>query len=229
MSSTASADTLDEIYSQLTELADGMTEATALLPSRCAGWAITDVLYHVLLDARRALISFATPSPARPDTDAVSYWRPYAPTSGSPAALGSAGAARHARHVRMVASAFTPEQLTFEWRETAQAAVRAARACPHPAVATQGHALCTCDFIATLVVEAAVHYLDMTLALPDAPPAASAALAMVRQVLEGLAGAQLSADWDDAECALKGTGRLPLSADDRTSLGPLAEKLPLFG
>ncbi|HXB46922.1 MAG TPA: maleylpyruvate isomerase N-terminal domain-containing protein [Streptosporangiaceae bacterium] len=43
---------LAAIYGQLTVVADALTESSALLPSRCAGWAVTDVLYHQLMDAR---------------------------------------------------------------------------------------------------------------------------------------------------------------------------------
>jgi hypothetical protein len=220
---------LAAVYDRIGEVASGLTDASAMLPSRCAGWTIADVLYHQLLDARRALITFATPSPHQPDVDAVSYWRPFGPSSGDTAALGSAGPARHARHVRIVASAYTAGQLAAEWRETSQAAVRAAVGCDHQNVATQGHTLAKPDFIHTLVVEAAVHYLDMTVALPDAPAPDRSGLASVRQVLEGLAGAPLPAAWDDRTCALKGTGRLPVSATDQDELGRLAIALPLFG
>jgi hypothetical protein len=137
--------------------------------------------------------------------------------------------AQHARHVRIVASAYSPAELAQSWRLTSEAAVRAAAACSHPAVSTQGLTLLTADFISTLVVEAAVHYLDMTAALPVAAPPDPAALRIVRHVLESLSGAQLPRSWDDESCALKGTGRLPLSDPDRDELGPLAAKLPLFG
>ncbi|HEX9548855.1 MAG TPA: hypothetical protein VF942_16060, partial [Acidimicrobiales bacterium] len=85
------------------------------------------------------------------------------------------------------------------------------------------------DFTATLAVEAAIHYLDMTVALAAAPEPGPASLALVRQVLDQLAGSPLPASWDDATCALKGTGRLPISPADRSALGPAAAKLPLFG
>jgi hypothetical protein len=219
---------LEAIYGQLTVVADALTEASALRPSRCAGWAVTDVLYHQLMDARRALVTFATPADREPDTDSVSYWRPFAPVADGPAAGAGELAARYARHVRIVASAYPVDSLAGAWRQTAAAALRAARACPHPVVATQGHALRTEDFIATLVFEAAVHYLDITVAFPAAEPADPAALALVRQVLDGLAGSPLPADWDDAACALKGTGRLPVSAADTELLGPLAGQLPLI-
>jgi hypothetical protein len=37
------------------------------------------------------------------------------------------------------------------------------------------------------------------------------------------------ADWDDRTYALKGTGREEVTADDRSALGALADRLPLFG
>ncbi len=72
-------------YGQIADVADGLTDATAMLSTRCAGWAVVDVLYHLLLDARRALVTFATPSVAEPDVDAVSYWRAYGSSAGQPA------------------------------------------------------------------------------------------------------------------------------------------------
>jgi hypothetical protein len=220
---------LAAIYHQIGEVASGLTDASAMLPSRCAGWTLADVLYHQLLDAHRALITFATGSQQQPDVDAVSYWLPFGPSSGDTAALGSEGPAWHARQVRIVASAYTAGQLAAEWLETSQAAVRAAAGCEHQNVATQGHTLTKEDFIDTLVVEAAVHYLDMTVALPAAPAPDPGALASVRRVLEGLAGAPLPSAWDDQTCALKGTGRLPVSVTDQDELGRLAITLPLFG
>lgn len=225
----AAEEALAGAYGKISEATDDLTEASALLPSRCAGWVVLDVLYHQLLDARRALVTFATPSADPPDTDYASYWRPYSPDSGHPAALGSSGAARHARHVRIAASAYTPRMLSSEWRETSAAAIRAAKGCSYQALATQGHVLPTADFIVTLAVEAAVHYLDMAIALPAAPEPDPASLRFTRQVLDQLAGSPLPANWDDATCALKGTGRLPLSPADQSALGPVAGKLPLFG
>jgi len=226
---TAAENALAGAYSKITQVADGLTEATAMRPSRCAGWTVQDVLYHLLLDARRALVTFASPAEEAPDTDDVSYWRPYSPASGHPAALGGDGAARHARHVRIAASAYTAPMLATEWEETSAAAIRAARACPHQVLATQGRTLPAADFTATLAVEAAIHYLDMSVALASAPEPDPASLALVRQVLDQLAGSPLPASWDDVSCALKGTGRLAISQADQSILGPVAGRFPLFG
>jgi hypothetical protein len=48
------------------------------------GWAVLDVLCHQLLDARRALVTFASRSPDPPDTDYVTYWRPYSRPAAIP-------------------------------------------------------------------------------------------------------------------------------------------------
>ena len=223
----------DAGYQKVTAATAGLSEADLMRPTRCAGWAVADVLYHQLLDARRALRTFASPSDQPVDCDDVSYWRDYAPGEASPRggngpAAYSAESAAHARYVRIAASAYPPGTLAWEWSETAGAACRAGRACGHRAVTTQGHVLSVTSFAATLAVEAAVHYLDLTVALPAAPVPDPASLALVRRVLTGLLGAPLPASWDDVTAALKGTGREPLTGQDRQALGQLTSAFPLF-
>jgi uncharacterized protein (TIGR03083 family) len=222
----AATDALTAVYQQVTDVASGLGDTDLMRPSRCAGWAVADVLYHQLLDARRALRAFATPSQGPPDTNDVTYWEQYAPRG--PDASGSAESAAHARHVRVVASAYPPGALAWEWGETSSAACRAARACPHEAISTQGLTLRTADFIATLTVEAAVHYLDLTVGLPVAPAPDPAPLALVRRALDGLLGIPAPLPWDDSTYAFKGTGRLPFTGEERSALGALADRFPLF-
>ncbi len=97
---------LAAIYGQITEVADGLTPASGMLASRCLAWTVQDLLYHQLLDARRALVAFATASDAAPDVDAVTYWQPFGVAAGGPMRPGGDGAARHARHVRIAAAAY---------------------------------------------------------------------------------------------------------------------------
>src|SRR5215471_11174896 len=224
---------LDAVYRKVTGVTAGLGEADLMRPTRCAGWAVADVLYHELLDARRALRTFASPSEAPVDRDDVSYWRDYAPgeasaPGGNGAAAYSDESAAHARYVRIAASAYPPGTLAWEWSETASAACRAGRECRHRAVTTQGHVLTVTSFAATLAVEAAVHYLDLTVDLPGAPDPDPGSLALVRRALAGLLDAPLPDSWDDVTAALKGTGREPLAEADRQALGPSAGKFPLF-
>jgi hypothetical protein len=218
---------LDGAYMQVSDVVSGLDAGGFLRPSRCAGWAVADVLYHQLLDARRALRTFASPATGAPDRDDVSYWRPFSADGDIPP--GSAAAAEHARHVRIAASAFSPAELTWEWTETAEAARRAARACPHQLVSTQGHVLRTADFIGTLAVEAAVHYLDLTVEIPAAAAPDPVSLGLVRRVLNGRLGESPPDGWDDLTYVLKGTGRLALTDIELARLGPAADRFPLFG
>ena len=48
-------------------------------PSGCRGWSRGDLLFHMLLDAQRALVTFATPSSGEADVDFISYWAPFRP------------------------------------------------------------------------------------------------------------------------------------------------------
>ena len=221
-------DALEAGYRRVTDVVTGLGEAELMRPTGCAGWAVTDVLFHQLLDAQRALVAFATPVTEPPDRDDITYWAEFTPQPGEAGAQARAGAAAHARFVRLAASAYPPGTLARVWSETAAAACRAARACQAAGVATQGHVLRPADFTATLAVETAVHYLDLTVDLPSVPPPDPVSLTLVRRVLEGLLGSPLPASWGDASAAVKGTGRVPLTDEDRTVLGPLADRVPLF-
>lgn len=221
---TGEAPLLTQAYAGVTALLGGLDEVTMGRGSRCTGWTVVDVLAHLLGDAQRALMAAASPVDAAPSVDASGYWRAW---------QGDADpvrAARGARFVRVQASAYRgPRGLLAQWRDTAEAAVRAVGArAPGETVATQGHLLTVADLTDTLVVEAVVHQLDCLLDLPDAPAPAPAALAAARGSMAALADTVLPAD-DDAGWVLRGSGRLPLRAEDRELLGDAAARFPLLG
>jgi Mycothiol maleylpyruvate isomerase N-terminal domain len=228
-------------YRAITEDAGRLDEDELAHWSRCAGWSRADVLFHTLLDAQRALVTFATPATAQPDVDFVSYWKPFRP--------GMAGSAEHARFVRRASAAYSSNlTIVRQWTETAAAAVHSAGTLPADMrVATQGHALVVGDFMATLAVEASIHHLDLLpgdgllpadadlTARADQPSdhelrgPSSAGLAVVRRTLDGILGTPVPTDWDDATYALKGTGRVGLTPAERSRLGSLAARFPLLG
>ncbi|BCJ38989.1 hypothetical protein Athai_64920 [Actinocatenispora thailandica] len=209
-------------YRQLTVIVRERPDADLIRPSRCTGWSVLDVLYHVLLDAQRALIALATPDDRVADTDYISYWRSF---PASP----RIGANEHARAVRIAASAFRPRTLIQLWEETSAAVVHAARAADADLrLSTQQHVLTLPDLLATLAVEACVHGLDMTVELA-APTPDPLPLELTRRTLDGLLGAGVRRPgWTDRDYVLKGTGRSPLSATERELLGPSAAQFPLF-
>lgn len=210
-------------YRALTASTSKLDEDDLAAGSRCLGWTRADVLFHVLLDAQRALVTFATPAAREPDTDFVSYWEPFLP--------GSPGSAAHARFVRRISACY-PSGLAIvrQWTETAAAAVHAAgQLRAGLVVATQGHVLPAGDFLATLAVEVTIHHLDLGCGGDHLNGPSAEGLAVVRLTLDGILGEPFPAAWDDATCALKGTGRSPLTPADRDSIGPLAARFPLLG
>jgi hypothetical protein len=114
---------------------------------------------------------------------------------------------------------------------TAAAAVHAARtADPAGLIATQAHVLTVPDFLATLVTEAVIHYLDLIDPLPGTAEPAPDAVALALSTLDGLAAPDgLPAHWGGREVLLKGSGRLELDGTDRRALGGLADLFPLLG
>jgi hypothetical protein len=191
-------------------------------PTGCAGWSVRDLLFHLRGDAQRALVALASPTPAAPDTDASSYWSHWRP--------GTDAAQISLRMTRIGASVYSGlRPILDSYAETTEAVVYAAtQADPGRAVRTQGHVLTVADLVRTLAVEAAVHHLDLVVAL-DRPLPSAGPLRLVREALDGLLGRPLPVTWDDVTYARVGTGRAVVPEDDREALGALSGRFPLFG
>ncbi|MEH0822425.1 MULTISPECIES: maleylpyruvate isomerase N-terminal domain-containing protein [unclassified Micromonospora] len=226
MTPIAQHEALAQAYQGITAVVTGRDDADLQRPTRCRGWLVADLLFHVLCDAQRALVALATPADGPPDVDDVSYWRSFP-------AGGDGDGARHAWWARRSAAAFDrPSGVVRVWADTAPAAVRAAAAAdPAGCVRTQGHVLRVPDFLATLTTEAVIHHLDLVLDLPDAPAPGPLACRVAVTTMDGLLSdeAVRPGDWDDAEYLLKATGREPLTDRDRAQLGEAGGWFPLLG
>lgn len=218
-------------YTDLAGIAVDLDEATSWRPTRLPGWAVRDLVFHLLADAQRALVALAGAAAGDvegadgPDRDAVtrdavSYWTD-SPTGRDPESRGL-------RATRTMASAWRLDFLTGTYAETASAVLALAERTPGDAlVATQGRVLRVDDLMVTLVVEAAVHHLDLVVHL-DRPGPAPGPLREVRRTLDGLLGRPVPVAWDDVTYALAGTGRRALDDAERAALGPDADRLPLL-
>lgn len=214
---------LEAAYGELLAVTGALDEDTAWLPTGCAGWTGRDLVFHLLGDAQRALVAFGTPADGPADVDAVTYWRPWRP--------GTEGAGRSRRNTRIMASVWSDIRPLAElYAETAQAVLVQARRLPgEEPVRTQGHTITVDDLLHTLAVEAVVHHLDLVAHRPAAPGPSALTLRAVRHTLDGLLGHPAGEVWDDVRYVLTGTGRAPLTAAERASLGADAERFPLFG
>jgi uncharacterized protein (TIGR03083 family) len=210
-------------YRAVTDDVGQLGEDELARPSCCRGWSRADVLFHLLLDAQRALVTFATPADGPAEVDFISYWAPFRP--------GTEGYAAHARFVRRVASSYRSDLvIAAQWAETAAAATRAAATLPADAkVATQGHVLVAGDFLAMLAVEATIHHLDLVAGDESLAGPSRDGLATVRETLDGILAEPVPVDWADVDYALKATGRAELTVEDRAILGVLVDRFPLLG
>lgn len=216
---TTAAAALRIAYSDLATIAATLGEHDAWRPTRCTGWAVRDLLLHLLGDAQRGLVALATPAAGPADRDAATYWED----------VGHDPDYRELRAQRTIASAWGLEALTRAFGETSRAVVTlAGRTSPDALVATQDRVLRVDDLVSTLVVEAAVHHLDLVVDL-NRPGPRPEPLALVRGTLDRLLGRPAPTEWSDEWWALVGTGREPLSGRERRELGADAALLPLLG
>jgi hypothetical protein len=208
-------------YGDLSAVLQGLSDQDAVQPTGCAGWAVLDLAQHLVFDARRGLVATATPADGPADSDAVRYWADWEQPRGE--------ADDDLWRTRVSASvAGGIGVLAVVHAElTAAVLVSAGRCAPADLVRTQAKVLALEDLLSTLVVEAAVHHLDLVRDL-DRPGPAAGPLAEVRRVLTALHGAALPDRWDDATAARRATGREALTADDRALLCARAERFPLI-
>jgi hypothetical protein len=209
-------------YGVLDELIGSLDYDQLVLPSGCLGWSNVDLIFHLLLDVQRALVTFNSPVKEPPDRDFITYWRGFRAADESSLA--------HARFVRVSAAAHSdPKKLCLRWQETARAAMYCAATVDQvDHVTTQGHVLKAADFMATLTVEAFVHHLDLLANVDDGARPVSSAHSITKRTLEGLLGQPAPLEWDDLTFILKGTGRQALTNRDEQALGRTRKKFPLF-
>ena len=192
----------------MSDMVVSLDEAQSWKSTRCSGWSV------------RGLVALATPADMGPDRDAVTYWldEPGAPDPES----------RGIRALRSMASQSSLGYLVTTYAETATAVrTLARRTSMESTVTTQKHVLRVDDLLATLVVEATIHHLDMIVEL-NYPGPADAGLAVVRSTLDGLLGQATPPAWSDTDWALVATGRLAPMNEHRAPLGLDVDRLPLL-
>jgi uncharacterized protein (TIGR03083 family) len=216
---------LGSAYGAVSSVVTNLDDSDFARPTGCEFWAVDALLFHLMLDAQRALIALAAPRTEPADTDAVGYWRGYAAEADAEPDLTG----QTARFATRSAAAYSrPAGLVQHWTHVAEAAVcAAARSDPGLTVSTQGMRLRVDDFLETLVVEATIHHLDLVHHLDAASPSA-ANLALTRATLEALLGRSSPSSWPDPQAVLRLTGRDPVPAGDAARLGSAFARIPVI-
>ena len=182
---------------QTVSAADALSDLQLLAPSRCHGWSALDVVVHLRMGLQEMVVG-AGPTDDGPDHDAASYWASHPDDRDD-------DPVPHILWVRRVASAYgRPSAAVSHLKDVAEGAIVAVRSMQEGLIAFQGKHLRSGDFLATWVVELAVHQLDFDID-GDEP----VGIDWARRTLEAIADADLSSGMDDRSAVLVGLGRIP--------------------
>lgn len=211
MSSSAVQEAFDaESIDLLRELAT-LTPADFARPTNCPPWAVRDMLAHLRTAVARTLDMLAGPEPATAGTDAAGYYRP---DRRFDPAVDAARVATAISDAARTGDRALVEQLATACRDVHVAADRATG--DRRVTTRHGDTMTLTDFLATRVVELAVHGLDLALSLDRPPWTTPAARRVVLDLVPADARAYADTQaWDEATFLAKATGRTPLTAVER--------------
>jgi uncharacterized protein (TIGR03083 family) len=207
---------------RVAEELSGLTEPDYATPTRCPPWDVKELAAHVWNALDRLPSFLADPEPPAATADAVTYWRSYDPIADGASIVdrSAAIAARFADGAELARS------FSEHWRECVEAA-RVAD--PGRIVRTRVADIRLDEFVATRVLEAAVHGLDLARALGREPWITPAAAEVTVAILRSLLDADPPTQWDDVAFIEIGTGRRVPDDAELDQLGPMASRLPLLG
>jgi hypothetical protein len=200
------AEAVDLLLAQLTVFADAagsFSEYDLLGSARVHGWSRLDTVVHVRAGLEEMAGVCAAQVDDPPDHDAASYWSSFAAQDGDPVP--------QILWMRRTAAAYNrPASALRHLGDVVGTARLALARMPDQAVLFQGKTMTSGDFLATWVVEVAVHQLDLGDAAGHPTPGS---LSAVRRTAEALADVDLPRAWTDEDAALIALGRSPLPAD----------------
>jgi Mycothiol maleylpyruvate isomerase N-terminal domain len=185
------------------DAARSFSDYDLLGPSRLHGWSRLELVVHARLGLEEMAAVCAAQVDDEPDHDAASYWASFAEDDDD--------RVPHIMWMRRTASAYNRPEGALRHLDDVAAILRIAlgRMPDHP-VLFQGKVMTSGDFLATWVVELAVHQLDLG---ADAGHPSAPALELVRRTVEAVADADLPPSWSAEDTALIALGRAPLPDD----------------
>jgi Mycothiol maleylpyruvate isomerase N-terminal domain len=211
---TTSVGLLREQLAAFVEAAGSFSEYDLLAASRCHGWSRLDAVVHVRAGLEEMVGDCYAHVDEPPSHDAASYWKSFATGDDD-------DPVPHILWMRRTAAAYNrPSGALQHLRDVAATADHVLGRMPDHAVLFQGKTMTSGDFLATWVVELAVHHLDLG---DGAGPPTDGSLHVVRRTVEAIADVDLPSAWSDEEAALVALGRAPLPDD----AGALARALPV--
>jgi uncharacterized protein (TIGR03083 family) len=183
------------IDATLQEVADESWELPAL-----GEWDVAELVAHLVGVVERVSEFLDAPAePGSPTVDRVEYYR------YDPAELAPAVAERARLRAARVPAGTLPALFAQSWREAER---RAAEAGPRRPLTTPRGAMHLDEYVATRVLEATVHHIDLCAALGLPPVSTPDAARLTMRLLEGLLGAPKPRNLGRARFIKVATGRI---------------------
>ena len=226
-------DVLRHQLGELTTLTSGVSAADFARSTRCPGWTVAELVAHCEGMLLRLVGENARDVGGEPEIDRVGYYGydPHGPREHEDPSVTFSEVIR-ARVIGEVAGR-TPEQLQEALRASVRSVLEGVAGIPADRVIRRtGHPPMRFEeFVAVRVLEFGVHTMDIAHALDRPERVHPTAEPVITGILDGLLGEALpeGLEWDATRYILTGTGRRPLSDDDRRRLGELAGRFPLLG
>jgi hypothetical protein len=194
--------------------AKSYSEYDLLGSSRVHGWSRLEVVVHTRLGLEEMAGVCAAQVDEEPDHDAASYWATFAEDDDDQVP--------RIMWMRRTATAYNrPEGALRHLDDVATTLRIALSRLPYLPVLFQGKTMTSGDFLATWVVELAVHQLDLG---EEAGHPTAGSLEAVRRTVEAVADVDLPASWSDEDAVLISLGRAPLPE----GASRLASRLPVL-
>ena len=226
------ADALAAQFGDLVDLLASLSGDDFARPTRCPGWNVAEVVAHCEGMLHRLVGENARPVDGAVEIDRVGYYRydPDGPREGENPAKTFSEVIRD-RVIDEVGGR-DGAALRASLSGAVQEALRGVQDIPAERVIKRsGHPTMTFgEFVASRNLEFGVHTMDIAHAVRRSEAVNPATATVVVGILDGLLGEEVpgALGWDATTYILAGTGRRPLTAGERETLGTLAEQFPLL-
>jgi uncharacterized protein (TIGR03083 family) len=222
MSSRTTIEAFDAECSALSRVLHVLTAEDLARPTNCPPWTLHELVVHIADSISVPELGMPRADEALPAGNAADYYR-------RPERNTNAYRDSNVERTRKRAATIPPETTAAlfrdAWHRTSGAVAVSDLG---QRIEAAGRSLTIGDYLLTRLMSVAAHGLDVAITIERAPWTTRTALQALRPVLVDLLGEDPPITWTDQDLLQLGTGRRPLTEDEREAAGPLAARLPLL-
>jgi uncharacterized protein (TIGR03083 family) len=222
VSSCRTIEAFDAECSALSLVLQGLTSDDLARPTNCPPWTLHELVVHIADSISVPEVAMSRLAGALRQGSAADYYR-------RPERHTDEYREGNVERTRRRAATIPPETAAAFFRDAWHRTSRAfAVSNLDQRIEASGRSLTIGDYLLTRVMSVAAHGLDVAITLDRPPWTTRTALEALRPVLVDLLGEVPPITLTDQDLLEVGTGRRPLTEEERDAVGPLAARLPLL-